>query len=435
MAEAADVFLGSDAQRLIRESGASSGDLVLRHSPAHDMYVVASVGTSHTVRVDARPAKPFATLRADGRAASGSWARTEDEGAAMTHLQLLRRPLATVSLSAFREWAPGLNDPGGLETFVVVHHPELSGPLRDLGAGEFSCWLVSRSGARPARAHIEPEAFGPIQLEPHWPVGQLIDDVIAIVGVGSIGSAAASSLARLGIGELHLIDPDRLLWHNLVRHELGPASVGAFKADAMAHRLREETSGRAPQTTYSSHRLDVIGEAAALLEIAKRSDVVLCCSDGVESRRVVNHISRIAGKPVVFACVLADGSIGELSRYRPGTTFGCLLCHRRWLAERGHLDAEAEQDAPYGTGDSHRPMTASPSDLSFVGKLAAKMVASTLLESKHGEPGHSLPGEHCVIGLRPRVPLLGVFGVERSGEMRWGSVPAPRPDCPTCSLR
>jgi hypothetical protein len=429
-----EVFVGADAQRYIREAEAPSGRLGLQSSSAHRFHVVATVETAHETIMTSVPPKDYETLRSGEPGRGGWWKRTDDIEVAVAHLQLVRRPLAVLPLEEFRRWVPSLQDPGRRAHFVVFHHPDLPESLRAAGGGEFTCWVATRDGARPAPVCLEPTSFGASQLEPHWPVRQLRDDVVTIVGVGSLGSAAASSLARVGIGTIELVDPDRLLWHNLVRHELGPDAVGAFKVDAMAESLRRQSGASTPETSYKAHRLDVVSEAGSLLEVLEGSDIVLCCTDGVESRRVVNHMARVARTSAVFACVLDDGAIGEVARYRVGSSFGCLLCHRRALRESGELDPEREQDAPYGTGDSHRPMTASPIDLALTAKLAAKFVISTLLESKHGESGHSLQDEHCVIGLRPREKRSGVFGVTRSGETRWGPVPKPTADCPTCSL-
>jgi hypothetical protein len=88
-------------------------------------------------------------------------------------------------------------------------------------------------------------------------------------------------------------------------------------------------------------------------------------------------------------------------------------------------------DADYGTGTTHRPMTAVGSDLHLVGQLAAKVSVATLLE-RCGHPDQTLAGEHGVIGLRPQVGLAPPFDVDGSATIRWLPAKPPRPDCPTC---
>jgi hypothetical protein len=54
---------------------------------------------------------------------------------------------------------------------------------------------------------------------------------VGIVGLGSLGSKIAVSLARSGVRKFLLIDDDILMAGNLCRHELSWASVGMHKAD------------------------------------------------------------------------------------------------------------------------------------------------------------------------------------------------------------
>jgi molybdopterin/thiamine biosynthesis adenylyltransferase len=54
----------------------------------------------------------------------------------------------------------------------------------------------------------------------------LASSKVAVVGLGGIGSLIAEYLARLGVGELILIDPDRLDPTNI------PRVVGACRCDA-----------------------------------------------------------------------------------------------------------------------------------------------------------------------------------------------------------
>jgi tRNA A37 threonylcarbamoyladenosine dehydratase len=60
---------------------------------------------------------------------------------------------------------------------------------------------------------------------------------IGIVGLGSVGSKLAISLARSGVRQFLLVDDDYLTPGNLVRHELGWAQVGAHKAWAVSNTL------------------------------------------------------------------------------------------------------------------------------------------------------------------------------------------------------
>jgi hypothetical protein len=290
----------------------------------------------------------------------------------------------------------------------------------------WSAWWVSRESAWPARFEIVDDRQQPIDfIRDVWPVEELARVLVTIVGVGSIGSAAAEGLASNAVGRIALVDPDRLLQRNLVRHRLSDAELGRFKVRAMSDHLTD----RYPHVQTEIYPLDLVSDADVMRPLFARSDVVLCASDGVTSRRVANHLARRAGVPIVLAAVLEDGAFGEVIRVRRRT--GCLLCLRRWLQEREVLDPEPGIDLGYGTGTHHRPMTASPADLHLVAGVAAKAVLASVLEAR-GRWNQRLPGDWAIIGLQPRPDTPKPFDVERAGDVRWRNLPRPRDDCPTC---
>lgn len=63
---------------------------------------------------------------------------------------------------------------------------------------------------------------------------------VVMVGVGSLGSTVALQLARSGVGELILIDPDILESANLGRHVLGTDDLAQSKAAALAKKITHD---------------------------------------------------------------------------------------------------------------------------------------------------------------------------------------------------
>ncbi|MBH3400138.1 ThiF family adenylyltransferase [Pseudomonas fluorescens] len=63
---------------------------------------------------------------------------------------------------------------------------------------------------------------------------------VVMVGAGSLGSTVALQLARSGVGEIVLIDPDILESANLGRHVLGVDDLARPKANALAERLTQD---------------------------------------------------------------------------------------------------------------------------------------------------------------------------------------------------
>ena len=61
---------------------------------------------------------------------------------------------------------------------------------------------------------------------------------VGVVGLGSLGSKVAASLARAGVGHFTVVDEDILHAGNLARHDGDWRDVGLHKADLVARRLR-----------------------------------------------------------------------------------------------------------------------------------------------------------------------------------------------------
>lgn len=421
------VVLPREAAERIKGADINVGELGLHYLPSEEMYVVRRVAKNGVgTQIDMRN---YQTLNWDGKIFAGQWMKKPAPRINESHLDMLVRG-ADVHLpyASFKERLPALSDPGMNAGFLITYDPDVPEEWLALGAQPYAAWLVSREGVRPMPLAVEPEAIGLNQLDGKWPVENLQRANVAVVGVGSIGGAAVQALAQYGVGTVSLVDPDRFLWHNMVRHVLGTDAVGRYKVDAMRALLEE----RWPNTVAHAHRLDVGEDAHLMRSLFAEVDLILCAADGIAPRRVVNHLARQASKPAILACVLDDGAIGEVIRLRPGPRHGCLLCLRESLRDRGAVDAEAAQELDYGTGFVHRPMTAVGTDLHLVGQFAAKAAVATLLEAQHGDHTQRLPGDHATIGLRPPGDMAAPFDLDHALQVNWAELPRPRLKCVTC---
>jgi molybdopterin-synthase adenylyltransferase len=355
----------------------------------------------------------------------GLWFRVEPE----LHLvgsEAARRGAVT-RLDAFRGHVVGgdwINPGKGYSTLAVTVTtiPEMDEPhfvawrlIPDIGAAEMIPVEVVDEAV---------DLFAP--LTGAWPLEKLASKTLAVMGAGSIGSAASEALAAYGIRRLVLVDPDRLSTHNFARVRLHTADVGRYKVNSLAQHLCD----RDPSIEVEPLALDVIYDADQIRPMLREIDGALIATDGVESRRAANHLLRRAEKPAVFACVLSDGAFGEILRIRPPAT-GCLLCARAALVAEGAMNPEPSIDRGYGTGTRHLPMTAVGGDLTLTGELAAKAIVATLLEDI-GYRDQRLPGDHAILGLQPKPDAAPPFDVEFAGKLRWRLLPPPRGDCPTC---
>jgi molybdopterin/thiamine biosynthesis adenylyltransferase len=361
--------------------------------------------------------------QADGQT-EGPWYRAPEN--LHEHHRWLLRVGAGVALDDFRSLFPTWRTTGKDSAVIVLTYDPVA-------TRRWAAWMVTAAGVAPLEATVlRADDADPIQLlADDWPIDELAQSRFTIVGVGSIGSAIAHALAMAGVGHLTLVDDDRLLWHNLVRHQCSRRDVGRYKVDAAADAI----TARWPGTAVDPTRLNVITNADRMRPLFDTSDIVICAADGVSPRRVVSHLARRSNRPAILACVLLDGAVGEVVRLRPWPGHGCLLCQRQKLIDDGVLDPEPYLDRPYGTGDRHLPMTAVGTDLVLVGQLATKVALATVLETR-GHHDQTIRGEYAMIGLRPDGNTAEVgppFDLE-CGEVRWLPAHPPTADCPTCSV-
>jgi hypothetical protein len=398
----------------------SWGILDLRADPRENLVVIAGSSRKQAVRYDERSAwAANHYLRTQVIRAAGVWYRVDPQ------LHAMHRVLLAQRLSLRVEALQALVHGGWRQPPPDRPMPVLTLTRTDQGPA-WSAWWVTAQGAQPGLVHVV-ENRPPLDfLGDTWPLGDLSDRLVTVIGAGSIGSVAADALATYGVPRLALVDPDRLLEHNVVRHRLSMRDIGRHKVNAMA----EQLTTRHPHLRVEPFPLNVINDADVMRPLFARSTTVLCTADGVAPRRVVSHLARRAAVPAVLACVLEDGAIGEILRLRPGT--GCLLCHRARLVESGAFDPEPHLDRGYGTGTRHLPTTAVPGDLALVADLAAKATVATILE-RAGHHNQRLPDDHAVMGLRPVPDLPAPFDIERAGDIRWSPVGPSRKECPTCT--
>jgi hypothetical protein len=416
------LILPSSIANAIAGSGANAGDFGVRRWPGDNLYVVAGFGVpGHvTKEVPSEWQEHHCTSAASYHSGVGFWYRATPD------IHLMWRYLAGrdagTTTEFFRTHLKGWDFPG------EVRYPVLTFTLDEAsGQPQWSAWGVAKDGVMPydvAVVHEDADMF--MGLGDAWPLETLEQARVLVIGVGSIGSAAAEALQEYGIRRFALLDPDRLWVRNLARHRLTGRDVGRFKVNAMA----ELMSARDRDATIAPLTLDVVDDADEIRGFLPDIDIVVVSSDGVESRQVANHLACWADKPAVFACVLVDGGVGEILRVRPRAS-KCLLCFRQHQFDQEQLDPESGLDLPYGTGTRHLPMTAVGGDLDLVGKVAAKTAVATLLE-KAGRWEHRLPGDHAVIGLRSSLGLTDPFNPPNTA-IEWHETGAPASDCVSCA--
>lgn len=101
------------------------------------------------------------------------------------------------------------------------------------------------------------------------------DQRVDVIGVGATGSRIALSLAKLGIGNVHVWDDDRVEPHNVPNQAFGNNDIGKFKVEAIQRIILEQTG-----TTITIHPVRINSKE-------QLGDIVFLLTDTMASRQEI----------------------------------------------------------------------------------------------------------------------------------------------------
>ncbi|AGS73493.1 dinucleotide-utilizing protein [Streptomyces collinus Tu 365] len=223
-----------------------------------------------------------------------------------------------------------------IEAELAARHPSLgdsgargmvkalldTGYLED-AAGGHPEGLTGDETERYSRNHAY---FRRIDLRPGsdpWAAQRRLKNArVGILGVGGTGSHAAWALAAVGVGSLHLVDPDRVEVSNLTRQVLyGEADLGRPKAQVAVERLRSVNS--AGSFTCDIRMVDT---EKALAELVSDCDVFALCADEPRNDLIAKMTNRVcAAQGVPWVTAGYNGPLVTVGVYGPaGPCFECV---------------------------------------------------------------------------------------------------------------
>jgi len=139
----------------------------------------------------------------------------------------------------------------------------------------------------------------------------LLRSRVAVVGCGGLGGYAIELLARLGVGRLVVIDPDRFEEHNLNRQLLSSlADLGKAKVEAAAARVA------AINPAVSVLPLQVALGAANGAELLAGVDLVIDALDSIPVRLELAAVCGRLGLPLIHGAI--GGWYGHVATQFPG---------------------------------------------------------------------------------------------------------------------
>ncbi|SDM18312.1 HesA/MoeB/ThiF family protein [Microbacterium azadirachtae] len=179
---------------------------------------------------------------------------------------------------------------------------------------------VSFEGTAPAlvsRSHVTSPNDHESRLRRAGPdAEELSAKRVVVIGIGSVGSQVALTLASSGTGNLVLIDHDDLRSVNLVRHVLPEYLVGHPKALGMTVRLE----GTAPWCKVETNTGALPLAPARIATLIHDADIVIDCTGDFAVTLAVAEACEATGIPLVSGSLARGGQIIRVQAQLPGGT-------------------------------------------------------------------------------------------------------------------
>jgi len=173
---------------------------------------------------------------------------------------------------------------------------------------------------------------------------------VGIVGLGSVGCVVAEAMARIGVTQVTLIDPDKIEQHNLDRLLYGTIKdIGKKKVDVAARTMRRHATAENIQITTIPVSVHDISAYKAALDC----DVLFSCVDSPIPRDVLNYIAQAHLIPVI------DGGVAvEIDRQKGGLFAAhwrahivtpyhqCMRCSKQYNSSAVIMELDGSLDDP-----------------------------------------------------------------------------------------
>jgi len=244
----------------------------------------------------------------------------------------------------------------------------------------------------------------PVEESASWPrtpveLQLLAEKRVGIVGLGSLGSKVAISLARMGSRRFYLVDDDIVMPENLCRHGLDWLSVGAHKTAAVAQAIDRIVV----EAEIEISKLNLTGQEnpaalSGVLDKLSHCDIVLDMTAESHVFNLLTAVCKPNSTPFVWAEVFAGGFGGLVARSRPKKDPPPQIIRAaflRYTEEKPFTEGVAQ--VPYSLeNNAGQVVIASDADVSIIAAHAANLTVDTVLEREPSDYPYSL----YLVGLR-----------------------------------
>ncbi|WP_228408142.1 MULTISPECIES: HesA/MoeB/ThiF family protein [unclassified Chryseobacterium] len=121
---------------------------------------------------------------------------------------------------------------------------------------------------------------------------------VLVIGAGGLGCPVLQYLTAAGVGNIGIVDDDRVSLSNLHRQILyNSDDVGKLKTEAAFERLNAMN----PEVQFSIVSKRIIPQNA--VNIVSEYDIIIDCTDNFATRYLLDDLCRILEKPLIFGAI------------------------------------------------------------------------------------------------------------------------------------
>ena len=212
-------------------------------------------------------------------------------------------------------------------------------------------------------------------------VSRLATAKVAIFGVGGVGGYAAEAIARAGVGEIHLVDSDRVAVSNINRQIIAThATVGQYKTDAMRERILTIN----PEAKIVCHNLFFEEKTKDVFDFSNY-DYVIDAIDSLSAKVELIASATEAGTPIISA--MGAGNKLDPTRFEVADISKTTVCPlaravRIALRKRGinHLKVVYSKEEPVVKNPLDEDGNRAPASISFVPSVMGLILAGEVVK-------------------------------------------------------
>ena len=206
---------------------------------------------------------------------------------------------------------------------------------------------------------------------------------VAVFGIGGVGGYVCEALARSGVGELDLIDNDRVCLTNLNRQIIAThKTIGRYKTEVMRERILEIN----PEAVVRVHQCFFLPDNAEQFPFPEY-DYVVDAVDTVTAKIELILRAQESGAPVISS--MGAGNKLDAGTFRTADIYETKVCPlarvmRRELRKR-HVErlkvvySEEEPFTPQGQEEGDSVRRAVPGSVAFVPSVAGLLIAGEVV--------------------------------------------------------